>query len=65
MSTHNDYVKMIINQLNKIPQKYEDRNLEMVYQQGFLIGAIAEMMLQDNQIAHTVKNTLEKLSKHK
>ena len=63
MATHNDYAGLIINLLNKVPQKYQDRNLEMLYQQGFLIGVLADLMMKDSQIAHTVKATLDKVAK--
>ena len=61
MANRKDYSDYIIKTLHELPDNYQDKTQEILYQQGLLIGMLAELMHNDSLVFHFVNVKLKKL----
>jgi hypothetical protein len=61
MLNHNEYSDYVLKMLNDIPQKYDDRDKEIIYRYGLLVGIIAKLMHEDSLVVHSFKDTVNKI----
>ena len=61
MASHKDYADYVMRNLDSLPQKYNDKNKEMVYRYGLLIGIIATLMHDDTLVKSSFQDTIKRL----
>ena len=61
MPTRKEYSDFIIKTLHELPDNYQDKTQEVLYQQGLLIGILSELMYSDSLVFHFVNQKLKKL----
>ena len=60
-----DDVDLIHKLLNSLPKKHEDKNLQLAYQQGYLIGLLAQLVGDDSHARGKINQRIEDLRHHK
>jgi hypothetical protein len=59
--SHKEDVDLIHKLLDSLPKKHEDKNLQLAYQQGYLIGLLAHLVGDDFQTRGKINQRIEDL----
>jgi hypothetical protein len=61
MLSHKDYADYVLKSLDSIPIKSDDKNKELVYRYGLLVGIVAKLMCEDSMVSNAFKDTIKKI----